>query len=1150
MPSRIHFITATFLFASAIPYLRAQTSAAQITGIISDPSGAAIAGASITAANVATGVRRETASNPSGNYAVPLLDPGTYSLIIQKPGFQTVDQSGIQLNVDQIARLDFKLSVGAASDKVTVTAEAPLLNSAQSSLSGVVDNRKVTDLPLNGRNPFDLVFLVPGAQAYGRPNLPGNNIPLSNLSINGGPALTNEVTLDGIPNTSPQFNQYAIIPSIDAVQEFKVETSNMPAEFGRTGGGVVNVTMRSGTNQFHGTLYDFLRNSAFDASNWFNNANGQASAPLRLNQFGASIGGPIRRDKTFFFFNYEGIRRSRGETNLFTVPRQDQRRGDFSRTFAQNGQVIQIYDPATSRQLPDGSWLRDPFPGNIVPPNRIDPVSAKLLSYWPLPNLPGNPITGINNFINNASEAYDVDQTNTRIDHAFSEKNRIFGRFSSNTSNVIPPNVFRNIANPASGPQLFRQENVALNDTHVFSATNLATFRAGFARLRDSGHPIGLNSDPSQAGFPAYLTQGEAVPVLPQITVDGYNVSNIGFGTSGLGPVASALLNNISNVYTLQSDLTHVQGRHVLKVGADARLFRLDGSRPQAPSFNFTSGITQGPNPAAASANTGQPFASYLLGAAASGNAQAKPTQDTQSYYLGLFVQDDFKVTSRLNLNLGLRWEQESLRTDRYNRLTTLDLTSPLPLQVPGLPRLRGGSRFAGVNGNPRQQADLIHSLDPRVGFAWQALSRTVIRGCYGIYELPRTGVDFGNFGQIGFSSTTPYVGTLNGFTPITTISNPFPNGFVPITGNTQGLLTNIGGTIASIDPHQQAPYVQQWNFDVQQSFFSSWLIDVAYAGSKGTHLPENLQLNQLPDRYLALGNALLTPVANPFFGVIPASQPLGARTVQAGQLLRPYPQFTGVSTINSTAGSSTYHSLQVKLEKRYSAGLTLLISYTLAKLIDSGTTARFAFLENAPPYQDNNNLRLERSLSPQDRSQHLALAAGYELPFGRGKGILGSASPLVSRIVGGWQLNLAGTVETGNPLALTTSVNNTSSFGGGSRPNSSGRRASLSGPVQVRLNRYFDTSAFAQPPPFTFGTVARSLPDVRGPGLVDFDLSLFKNTKIYERATLQFRAEAFNALNHPNFGDPGTVYGLPTFGVVSSAGDARILQLALKLIF
>lgn len=1143
------FVPLALVLSAALP-VTAQTTAGQITGIINDPAGAAVPAASVTAINSATGVTRKTTSNELGNYTVPLLEPGIYTVQVAKEGFRRTDRVGITLQVNATVRLDFMLTLGALTESVSVAADIPLLQSAESSLKTVIDNRKVVELPLNGRNPFDLIFLAPGTQAYNRPSMPGNNIPLSNFSINGGPAMANEVLLDGIPSTSPQFNQFTIIPSIDAVQEFEVKTNNMAAEFGRSSGGVVNVSIRSGSNRLHGSAYDFLRNDALDSNGWLNNQTGQAKPPFRYNQFGASAGGPIKKNKAFYFGNYEGLRRTTGRTILFSVPTAEQRVGDFSLTRAQNGRQIDIFDPLTTRPAGNG-FQREVFPGNQIPAGRFNPVSRNILSYWAQPNLPGNSVTRINNFISNQPEKHEVNQTNVRIDHNLSDANRLFGRFSWNESWVTPPNVFGNKANPASGPQLFTQRNLAINDTHSFTPTTFATFRAGFTRLRDFNNPLDADFDLTKLGFPAYFRDAQPARVFPSITVNGYSVSDIGFGTSSVGPVNDTLINNISNAYTAQSDVTHTRGSHILKSGVEYRLFRSHGLRPIMPSFMFSPAWTQGPNPQQGSVNAGHSFASFLIGLAGDGSSHRNATQDIQSYYFASFLQDDYKVTPKLTLNLGLRYEVENLRTDRFDRLNFLDFNASSPIQAPGVGPLRGGLAFVNVGGSPREQAAVHHNWSPRFGFAYQWNGKTVLRGGYGIFFAPRTGWDFTQLGQTGFSATTAHVASYDGVTPATYFSDPYPNGFVVPTGSSLGLLTNVGGSIAAPDRDQQGLYMQHWNFSVQRQLPGEMVIDIAYAGSKGAHLWQRLQYNQLPDQHLALKNELRRVVPNPFRGLIPSNQALGGASTTYGQLLRPYPQFGNFTSIGSTSGSSTYHALEIRADKRFSHGLNYLVSYTFSKMIDDGAPgARIAWLGNVPNFQNNNDRRSERSINSQQGPQRLSVAGGYELPMGRGKPIASSLPALADRIIGGWQVNAIASFQSGIPLSLTTAVNNTNSYGGGSRPNSTGRSARLEGSTLGRLQRFFDTSTFTQPDPFTFGNVGRTLPDVRGPASINFDLSLIKSIPVNDRVRAQFRAEAFNAFNNTNFGLPGTGFGSPSFGVISSAGQARIVQLAIKLNF
>lgn len=1149
----MRLLSSFFLLAATCS---AQTTNASLSGRITDSSSAVVVDATITAINSDTGARRETMSNQNGLYALPQLLPAKYQLVVQKSGFRTITRSGLTLNVNQSAQVDFALEVGSTMESINVTGEAPLLEQSEAALGTVVDNTKVTNLPLNGRNPFDLVLLTPGTQAYSRGALPGNNIPLSNFSTNGGPAMTNEILLDGVPDTTVVQSQFVIIPSVDATQEFKVQSNSVKAEFGRTGGGVVNVSLKSGTNQFHGVLFEFLRNDQFDANNWFNNKAGKERPPFRFNQFGGTIGGPIVRDRTFFFFNYEGLRRIQGRTTQFTVPTEEMRRGDFSRLTDGAGNPVMIFDPLTTRLAADGrTRVRDPFPDNLIPASQIDPVALNMLEYWARPNTTGTRASA-NNFISTAGERYSTNQYNSRIDHRLGS-HYLFGRFSWDRNFVEPPNVFGNVANPSSGPQSFEQRNFGVNDTWTINPAAIATFRVGFSRLRDSAEAYGKGFDIGQLGFPGSYSQAQLVKQFPQINVTGMTIANLGFGSSALGAVDNTEIDNRQYAYSAQTDITLVRGAHVWKAGADSRVFRVHGQRPQngAGTFSFTPGFTQGPDPTRAGATSGNAFASFLLGTAASGNISTQPTQDFQQYYAATFIQDDWKISTRLTLNFGLRYEIESFRNDRFDRVNSLDFTSPSPLQAPSLGRtLTGGLAFAGVNGNPRGQAATDrNNWGPRFGFAWTTVPHFVVRGGYGLLYTPRTWRGIG-FGQQGFAATTPFLSSVDGFLPVNYLRNPFPDGYIAASGSALGLNTNLGQGLSSLDFNQSAPYVQQWNISTQTTLPGHLFLEVAYAGSKGTGLMQNLGYNQIPDQYLSMGNDLLRQVPNPFFGQIPANTTLGRSTISLGQTLRPYPQFTDFEAIRSTSGSSIYHSMQLRLERRYSNGLTLLGAYTWSKLIDDGLPGgEVSYMGENPGLQDFNNRRLERSLGSQNIPHRFVSSYVYELPFGQGKTFASGARGLRNLLLSGWQVNGITTLQTGIPLSVRTASNPTlGTLGAGTlRPDNNGASAKISGtPTVDRLDRYFDTSVFSQPEPFRFGNTSRTLPDVLSPGIVNFDLSAIKNTRIAERFNVQFRAEAFNALNKANFGLPGTTLGAPGFGAITSSAAARIIQFGLKLYY
>jgi hypothetical protein len=568
-------------------------------------------------------------------------------------------------------------------------------------------------------------------------------------------------------------------------------------------------------------------------------------------------------------------------------------------------------------------------------------------------------------------------------------------------------------------------------------------------------------------------------------------------------------------------------------------------------TFNFDGRFTS-TNPLAIQPNSGQSIASFLLGVPASGTIDFMPAISISYRYMGLYFQDDMKVSSKLTLNLGLRYELQTARNERYNRLSWFDTNAPNPLgpQV-GIPNLKGGLEFAGVGDNPsRQEITPMNNFGPRFGFAYNMTPNTVLRGGYGVFFLPVTGDDIGrSLGGEGFFATTTFLSSTDGgITPANYLSNPFPNGLIQPTGSSKGLASQLGQDLQTVLRDNRTAYAQEFNFDIQRIAPGNILIDAAYAGNKGSKLPVNIQFNQLPDQFLSQGSALLNQVANPFAPFVSVGT-LSQPKVAQGQLLRPFPQFGNVSGNALHAGSFIYHSFQLKVERRFSQGFSFLAAYTVSKNIGDSVSRLANSIAN-PGYQDSNNRRSERSLSNVDIPQRMVFSYGWELPFGPGKPLLNGGSAALAHLVGGWQINGITTFQRGVPLGLTTSANQTNSFGGGSRSNNSGQSAKLSGPIEDRLNRYFNTSAFSQPAAFTFGNTARTLPDVRAPGLANFDFSVIKNTRLHERAMLQFRAEFFNVLNNVNFGAPGTTFGTGTFGVISSASDGRAAQLALRLSF
>lgn len=1133
--------------------LFAQAPTAELVGTIRDTTGAVVSGAAVTVVNEGTGIKREARSDDRGLYTVALLPPGQYRANVHHTGFRTLERKGLVLHVDEAATVDFVLEVGSVSETLTVQGEAPLLDTAQAEQGAVVDNTRVINLPLNGRDPFQLSALTPGVQPEGGffvVRVLQEQSYQSNFSINGGIPLTNDILLDGTSNTAPGHGQAAMTPSVDAVEEFKVLTGTYSAEYGRTGGGIVNIVTKSGTNGLHGSAFEFLRNNVLDANNYFNNRVGIANPPFRFNEYGATLGGPVDlpklyngHNRTFFFFSYEGQKARSGVFYSGTVPTAAMRQGDFSGLKTAPGQLITIYNPFSTTAAGNG-YVRLPFPGNIIPASQIDPVAVAASKYYPLPNQ--NTTLVSNNFLTNASQANDLDTYQWRLDHNLSSINRLFLRVSYDKNTNVTPKFYGNIAGDPShySGSVEPDWHIGLGDTINFGAHTLLDIRAGYARNGFVRTPYSLGFDPTQLGLPAALGQSAQVLTFPNFSPAGY---------SGVGAEANDMFILAADTWSLLPQATHIHGRHVLKFGGDYRLIRQNTWNPANTTggWSFAKTFTQGPDPLASTATAGDAYASMLLGAASSGTATIRPYQAFYTYYTAEYLQDDFKVSSRLTLNLGLRYDYETPRLERYNRLSNFnyDAINPIGGQV-GLPNLKGGLYFPGASGNPRGWTNPDkNNFAPRFGFALQVSKHTAVRGGFGITYLPGETIFNGyNGGQEGFQQSTSVVTSVDGLTPYTLLKNSFATGLLQPTGSALGLLTELGQSVRGDPRWVRTAYMENGSLNIQRELPGHVLVEAGWVITRGVKIPITFQMDQLPDQYLSLGTQLLQQVKNPFYGLI-TSGTLSLPTVSYGQLLRPYPEFTGVSFSQQDGGSSTYNAFEMRVEKRLSRGLSLLAAYTNSKwLTNVDTTNSWIAGEFSAPTQDSNNLRAERSLSTWDISQRLVLNYLYELPFGKGKPLLASAGRIPNALLGGWSVAGITTLQTGRPLGLTTATNNTNSLGGGSRPNNNGQSAGLADPT---INEWFNTSAFSQPAAFTFGNTSRTLPNVREPGLTNFDFSAQKNFSIRERLHAQLRGEFFNLFNTPQFGRPGTAFGNPQFGVISSqANTPRQTQFGLKLVW
>jgi hypothetical protein len=1149
-----------FAFCANAP---AQTATGTISGRVTDATGAAIPEATVNIENQNTGVKQATITNSAGSFVQPYLIPGDYRLSVEKKGFQKHTTSDLKVSVQQTIALEIQLSVGEVTTTVEVSAGVAQLATTTSAVSTVITNKAMLDLPLNGRNPFSLATLVPGV-------IPGGG---STPWISGGRNASSEITIDGtsviVPENNVSIQDTGYVPIVDTVEEFAVISNSVAAEFGRTGGGVITVATRSGTNALHGSVFEFLRNSKLDANSWSNNRNGVRRAAFQRNQFGGTVGGPVYlgkmydgRNRTFFFFAEQSTRTRSQAGATATVPLQAWRNGDFSDLRNGNGQPITIFDPATAARDANGLFIRQPFAGNRIPRERMDPVALNMLQFWPQPNaVPNNQFSQINNYFAGGKARSRDDRFDSRIDHNFSDAFKLWARGSYSNGPNFPFNGFGNIGTSSGdGPTYSTNYNVALNTVYTFNPTTILNVNYGFARKIAHRDPFSQNIDLRALGFPQDVVNAAALQNLefPRTDVGGNN------GVSSLGQATFTTLRIQSYGHDSRGDLTKVFSRHTLKAGVQYRKLFMNFTQHGQPSgqYGFDNGWTQRQVGAANSTTQGAGMASFLLGLTGSGTLSHTFSAATASSYWGLYLQDDWQVTQRLVLNIGLRWDVDIPRTERFNRLSYFDITAPSPIagKVPGFPNLLGAMNFVSPQ-NRRQTPTDLNNWGPRFGFAYQINQKTVFRGAYAILYSPsvlQASGTSGSSGTQGFQSSTGLINSFDGgVTPAAFLRNPFPNGFNLPEGAAGGAATQLGlGIGDSFFNDFVNPIIQQWNGTLQRDFGAGFVVELGYLGSKGNHLIDgesNMTFNQLPASFFALGNQLLAAnqVANPFFGVItnPTSS-ISRQTVAFNQLLRTYPQYTSLNAFRKPQANSLYHSFTLSVNKRYSNGLNLQLSYTGGKLIDDASQT-VTFLGAAGQKQDFYNRKAERSISAQDVSSRLVISANYDLPFGKGRPFLNASPKPVEWILGGWQMNGIITFQTAVPLQIANGGNNTQLGSPGQRPNNNGTSAKKTGNIADRVNSYFDQSVFSQAGNFTFGNTSRTSPDLRGPGTRAFDASIFKRFNIYERLQSEFRVEMFNAFNHPIWGSPGTTVTQPgSFGVITAKGGNRNLQLALRFQF
>lgn len=1128
--------------------LAAQNITGSLLGNITDPSGAPIARASVEITNIDTNQSVKSDTDTAGLYQSLYLRPGPYRIRVNAPGFKQSLRDRVTIQVESTIRADFQLQLGEASSTVTVTGEAPLVDSESASLGQAVSTRSVEELPIQGRNIFDLAGLTAGVQVNprasgGTASTGDSSTPLfvqSDISINGGRFRTNEYLVDGVSIMLPENNNYAFSPNPDGTQEFKVLTNSFGPQYGRSGGGVINVVTKGGSNDFHGTLYEFFRNDRLRANNFFSNARNQARPVSHFNQFGAVAGGRIVRDKTFFFADYQGHRENAaGAAGILTVPTAAERTGDFSRSRAANGNLVTIFDPLTTTNT-GTAFTRTPFPNATVPADRQSKVGRNLVGFYPLPNRPGDTAALINNFVFAPSSYVNSNQYSARIDHRINARHSLFGRYTYNTGDTGTSGPYNNIADNVLGVTVNRVHNASVNLTTLLSATRILNFRIGATRRFEGRIPLADGKvNLTTLGFPAALAAQVDEQLFPTVAVANYGQ---------LGPASGDRIRRGNSVYTLVAEQTEIHGRHTLVYGADVRFYDQTPYQGAAPSgsYSFALSQTQGPNPLVPTLGAGNGLASLLIGFG-SGNVSGVPALRVRNFYNGLFINDQIKF-KKLTFNAGVRWEYDQPRQEKYDRFANFDFNAPFPISVPGIGPLKGVLRYAGRDGQPRGQYNSTYkNFGPRVGLAYRVSPTFVLRAGYGIFFAPRFGTtSASNYGTPGFSLTTPWVSTSpDGVGFAQSIDNPYPNGLATLpTSQADRLL--LGQSILFMDRGNISNvYNQQWSFTIQRQSFAGILIEAGYAGNRGVHIPVSLDFNQVDPKYQALGAGLAQAVENPFYGLTNLGL-FANRTIARSQLLRPYPQYTGVTT-NSPAvaqnmGNSGYHSLQLRAEKRFSRGYNLTIVYTKSKLIDNGSGRIFGENAFVPPVQNAYNLAAERAVSEGDVSQRLVISHTVQI-----RAL--TANAFLKTVTKGWSWSGAFSTNTGFPLALS-SIGNSGVGGGVLRPNSTGVSANLSGSPQSRLLRYFDTSQFTVPPAFSFGNVGRTIPDARGPARVAYNTVIQKSFNIREPLRALFRAEAFNLTNTPYFARPAQQLGGNGFGVISAASGERQVQLSLKLTF
>jgi len=1148
----------------------AQTVYGSLVGNVADATGSAVPNATLTLTNLGTNESRTAQADTGGNYTFVNLLPGSYSIAAEKAGFKKLVRQPIEIQVNSAIRVDLPIEIGDSKQTVQVSSESPLVQTQNATIGTEVEGRQVADLALNGRNVLNLIELAPGVVPQGNTLNGGNavtaGLTMLNYQMGGGQADQSAAYVDGAPVNVSYENGAAYVPVQDAVQEFRIVTNDVGPEFGRFAGGVVNISTKSGTNSLHGSAYEYLRNQDLNANTFFNNKAGLARAVYQQNEYGANLGGPVKKNKTFYFASWEQIDLRQASTTSTTIPTVAMRTGNFSQA-----KIASIFDPLTTALNASGVEQRSPFPGNIIPTNRINPTAA-ILDNLLFPTPTNTAVS--TNFIANVPKETDGNQYLARIDHQFSDKDQFFVRFSDLNKNYAASSALNQTGTGGKSAAI----QAVIGNTYTITPTTVADVRAAFFRYFSFTNPltVGMNMSVLGPNWTQYNTE-MTIPELPTPDIVPDNNFN-----------GTPTIFETDNSYSLSGSVTKIMGKHTLRIGAEAR--RIEWyyyqSNSSGSTYTFDSGFTSEFPLAASSvtgspANTGYGTASFLLGFPSAGSASEPDKSAGLMHYFAVYFNDSFRVSKKLTLQLGIRGESPGSFQERFNSLTTWDPTLPQTAlsSATGLP-LEGGLVLDGSTQRPNRSWQNSHFLpSPRVGLAYSITDSLVVRSGFGIADLPAP-VCFclGPYNSpVNLSVTNMTTSLDGGLTPdlATTLSNPFPSGIVP-PGHTQAFVNAlIGQGVQSPVAQSPYPYMQSWNLDIQKQFRNGLVLDVGYMGARGVHLPMyDINTDQLPDQYLSMGNALLNQVKNPFYGAIPASDGvLGQPTIAQGYLLKPYPQYLYTSVLSDDEGDDFYRSLQVKVQKKIGAGV-FGASYSWAHLHgDVDVLTPWAEqnrydVGGGEGVQDNTNIKGgESSLSSFDVPNRLVFNYVLDLPFGQGHKYLGNVHGVPGKMVSGWSVNGITQFQTGFPIALQDASPNTfeNDFAignGGPGPPGAGvsrpdyvpgcnKAAPNASTLQGHLAQWFNTSCFVAAGPWEIGNEPRVDPTMRAPGVNNSDFSISKTTQITEQAKLLFRAEVFNIFNRVQFTTPNPQVGSATFGQITAQyNNPRLIQFALRLSF